>query len=351
MAAVVAAIAAGTAVRGCYNLQLKHCSAWPGKPLSLTSPGACHTPAMRLRVLHETHYDYEPAVQASRHLAHLHPRTTPTQTVLAHALTIDPLPSALEEDTDAWGNGCTRFSLEAAHHSLSVIARSRVETFEPPTPGLTMAWEVAREHLHQSEPHPHTTSVAALVMASPYVPRQQAFADYAAERFEPGRDLAEAARHLAHRIHRDFEYCTLSTDVSTPALHALGLRRGVCQDFAHVMLACLRSLGLAARYVSGYLLTHPAPGQPRLVGGDASHAWVSVYLPDAAGDVGARALNTASGHWWDLDPTNDRPAGADYVTLAIGRDYGDVSPLGGVIQGGGHRHLRVAVTVEPDDLP
>ena len=140
------------------------------------------------------------------------------------------------------------------------------------------------------------------------------------------------------RIHHDFEYETDATDVSTPALEALALRKGVCQDFAHIMLGCLRSLGLPARYVSGYLLTQPPPGKPRLVGADASHAWVSVYLPGA---------NRAGGTWADLDPTNDRMPGEDYVRLATGRDYSDVSPMRGVIHGGANHTLRVAVTVSP----
>jgi transglutaminase-like putative cysteine protease len=169
------------------------------------------------------------------------------------------------------------------------------------------------------------------------VPRDDAFAHYAQASFADGRPLLEAARELTQRIHQDFEYETSATDVNTPALEALALRKGVCQDLAHVMLGCLRSLGLPARYVSGYLLTEPPPGQPRLVGTDASHAWVSVYLPREDGP----------GVWVDLDPTNDRAAGEDYVTLAIGRDFSDVSPMRGVIHGGANHSLRVAVTVTP----
>ena len=166
---------------------------------------------------------------------------------------------------------------------------------------------------------------------------------YAAESFAPGRPLMQAARHLMSRIHADFAYTSNATDAGTPALESLRLRRGVCQDFAHVMIGCLRSLGLAARYVSGYLLTEPPPGQPRLVGADASHAWVSVWSPAADESDGASDDNT----WFDLDPTNDRAAGEDYVTLAIGRDFSDVSPLRGVIHGGDHHVLQVGVTVEP----
>ncbi len=142
------------------------------------------------------------------------------------------------------------------------------------------------------------------------------------------------------RIFADFEYESEATDVSTPALEALQMRKGVCQDFAHIMLACLRSLGLPARYVSGYLLTEPPPGKARLIGSDASHAWVSLYLPGKA---------AAAGSWADLDPTNNRAPGEDYVTVATGRDYSDVSPLRGVLHGGANHKLHVAVTVTPVD--
>ena len=160
----------------------------------------------------------------------------------------------------------------------------------------------------------------------------------------PGRRLIDAARDLMTRIHTDFTYESQSTEVNTPALEALAQRKGVCQDFAHIMIGCLRAMGLPARYVSGYLLTQPPPGQPRLVGSDASHAWVAVYLPDLPGAQEGRG-------WYDLDPTNDRSGwgtpGEDYVTLALGRDYSDISPMRGVIHGGARHTLSVAVTVEP----
>jgi transglutaminase-like putative cysteine protease len=167
---------------------------------------------------------------------------------------------------------------------------------------------------------------------------------YARPSFTPGTPLLLGARDLMRRIHRDFTYASQSTEINTPALEALAQRRGVCQDFAHIMLACLRAQGVAARYVSGYLLTQPAEGQPRLVGSDASHAWVSVYLPDLPDGEGYT-------RWWDFDPTNDRDGcgtpGEDYVTLAVGRDFADVSPLRGVIRGGTNHTLTVGVTVEP----
>jgi transglutaminase-like putative cysteine protease len=203
-------------------------------------------------------------------------------------------------------------------------------------PAASLPWDevVERMRYHRAT---HYDPAAEFAFASPYVPRDDAFAAYAQASFDAGRPLLEAARELMQRIHADFEYATSATDVNTPALRALALRKGVCQDLAHVMLGCLRSLGLPARYVSGYLLTEPPPGQPRLVGSDASHAWASVYLPAGEGP----------GTWLDFDPTNDRLAGEEYVTLAVGRDYSDVSPIRGVIHGGAKHKLRVAVTVTP----
>jgi transglutaminase-like putative cysteine protease len=174
-------------------------------------------------------------------------------------------------------------------------------------------------------------------------------ADFARPVFEPGEPLLACAQALMARIHTEMTYQGGSTGVNTPTLSALAQRKGVCQDFAHIMIGCLRSLGLPARYVSGYMLTHPPEGQPRLIGADASHAWVQVYCPATPGE----SEEPPNGLWVDFDPTNNRCGwgrpGEDYVTLALGRDFGDVSPLRGVIQGGGSHQLTVAVTVAPPD--
>ena len=238
---------------------------------------------------------------------------------------------------DRWGNTRTFFSLTSTHEALTVVADSLVETTAPPAPTSRITWEAARERMRYHR-HAAFDPASEFAFASPYVPRHEDFIAYARPSFTPGRPLLEAARELMTRIHREFEYHVQATDASTPALQSLSLRQGVCQDFAHVFIGCLRSLGLPARYVSGYLLTEPPPGQPRLVGADASHAWASVWLPGEDG---------ADGTWADLDPTNDRAPGEDYVTLAIGRDYADVSPVRGVIHGGGRHQLQVAVTVAP----
>jgi transglutaminase-like putative cysteine protease len=286
---------------------------------------------MLLQIAHETSYRYTPLVRTARHLAHLCPRVTATQQLLSHRLEIAPEPAQRSEAFDAWGNALAFFSLRVAHDALRVTAQSIVQTAPVPAVASTIAWEAVRERLRYRRDGRYEPA-AEFAFASPQVPRDPQFAAYAAPSFPPGRPLLEAAQDLMRRIHADFEYHTAATDVGTPALHALRLRQGVCQDFAHVMLGCLRSLGLAARYVSGYLLTQPPPGATRLVGSDASHAWVSVHLPGA---------------WVDFDPTNCRAPGEDYVTLAFGRDYGDVSPLRGVIRGGARHELQVAVTVTP----
>ena len=291
---------------------------------------------MLLHVLHETAYRYAPAVRTAQHMVHLKPAHTARQQLLSHRLLIDPEPARHNETVDVYGNTRTFFSLQFSHESLRVTAESLVSTTAPREPTISLAWDdvVERIRYHRGT---HYDPASEFAFASPYVPRDKAFADYALPSFPAHRPLADAARELMHRIYEDFEYETTATDVNTPALEALELRKGVCQDLAHVMLGCLRSLGLPARYVSGYLLTEPAAGQPRLVGSDASHAWAAVYLPTPGG----------AGEWLDLDPTNDRAAGEDYVTLAIGRDYSDVSPMRGVIHGGANHRLRVAVTVTP----
>jgi transglutaminase-like putative cysteine protease len=272
-------------------------------------------------------------------MAHLRPEHSARQQLLKHELVIDPEPAQRTEAADVWGNTGTFFSLQGQHDELKVVARSTVSTSAAAVVTSDITWEEAKERMRYHRGASYDPA-AEFVFASPYVPRHAEFRAYAMPSFTSQRPLIEAARDLMARIHDDFEYETEATDVSTPALEALRLRKGVCQDFAHVMLACLRSLGLAARYVSGYLLTEPPPGQARLVGSDASHAWVSVYVP---GD----GLREQGGQWLDLDPTNRRAPGEDYVVLATGRDYSDVSPVRGVIHGGGKHRLHVAVTVSP----
>ncbi len=308
---------------------------------------------MLLHVVHETLYDYTPAVENAHHVVHLKPASNTRQQLISHHLDIDPAPAQQREVVDVYGNLRTFFSFQNAHDRLRVVAESVVST-TPITPikpfwnadelPVSPSWERVREHFRYHAAAAWNPA-AEFLFASPYVPRDDAFAEFARPCFVADRPLAEAAKDLMQRIHRSMVYESLSTEVNTPALEALKQRKGVCQDFAHIMVACCRAMGLPARYVSGYLLTHPAPGQPRLIGSDASHAWASVYCPavNASGEVD----RVMPGCWLDFDPTNDRSPGEDYVTLATGRDFLDVSPMRGVIRGGARHALNVAVTVTP----
>jgi transglutaminase-like putative cysteine protease len=298
---------------------------------------------MDLRITHETVYDYTPAVETAQHMAYLQPLNTRCQTLLSHRLDVSPTPALLTQTIDLYGNHHTFFSLQSPHTQLRIVATSEVRTEAPAAADSRIGWELLRESFRYHSGAAWNPATE-FTFASLHAPRHDEFTAYARPSFGPGVAALDAARELMARIHADFTYETQSTEVSTPALEALAQRKGVCQDFAHIMIACLRGMGLAARYVSGYLLTQPPPGQPRLVGSDASHAWVALYLPDLAD------ANEGNG-WYDLDPTNNREGwntpGEDYVTLATGRDYSDISPIRGVIHGGEQHTLTVAVTVEP----
>lgn len=308
---------------------------------------------MLLRVLHTTTYGYQNSVNMAQHMVHVSPVDTPCQRVLAHTLRITPEPAARSQTTDVFGNQRTFFSLQAPHDTLRVEADSLVETRAPaPLPDSpawrTQSWERVRNHLRYRMGAPYDAA-SEFLFASPHVPRDDAFTAFARPAFATGLPVLEAARALMTRIHTELTYESASTEVNTPALTALEQGKGVCQDFAHIMIGCLRSLGLPARYVSGYLLTQPPPGKPRLIGADASHAWVSVYAPrPASAEAGD---DRDAGAWFHFDPTNDRcgwgSPGEDYVQLATGRDFSDVSPMRGVIQGGANHRLSVAVTVAP----
>ena len=306
---------------------------------------------MKLRITHETLYHYTPIVATAQHVAHLQPPMTPCQSCQHHHLSTEPSASQISSNIDAFGNHRNYWSLPSPHSSLKVTAQSELETFlieEKRLNALTkqvlhLPWENA-VLAYRYRADIASDEATEFAYASHHAPIDTAFSVYAQSSFPPGRNLIDATRHLMQRIHTDFKYESFSTDISTPALKVLENKKGVCQDFAHVMLACLRSLGLAARYVSGYLLTEPAPGQPRLIGSDASHAWISLRIPK---------INPVDGteSWYDFDPTNNRDGwcspGTDYVRLAVGRDFADVSPLRGVLQGGTHHTLSVSVTVEP----
>jgi transglutaminase-like putative cysteine protease len=295
-----------------------------------------------LEIVHETRYDYAAPVSLAHHLAHLQPLDDADQQLLSFDLEIEPTPAHGRDSRDALGNAQRHFSLVTPHDRLRVRASSRVRVqprFAGLQPAASPPWDAVAGSLRYVAGAPLQPQVE-FAMPSPYVPRLEGLRDYAAPSLIPGRPVAEAALELMHRIHADFAYDSDSTEVDTPLARVLEHRRGVCQDFAHLMAGALRMWGLPARYVSGYLLTHAPEGGAAMLGADASHAWVQVWCP---GTPGLPVAGGGAG-WLDLDPTNDLVPGSGHVRLAIGRDYGDVTPLRGVIRGGGGGHtLGVAV--------
>ncbi|MGY0194555.1 transglutaminase family protein [Leptothrix sp. BB-4] len=331
------------------------------------TPATKAASARTLRVLHETRYDHDQPVELAHHVAYLRPRDTDWQRVRDWSLHISPWPDGVDAQAaarldqeleapeaaepdggergfdpapgvqlspDPWGNWRAVFSHSRVHRRLIVRASFVAELRSQPglRPHASPPWEAVAQRLRYQPGQPFDEAVE-FMLPSWFAPRDTALARLAGEVFLPGTPLLSGALALMHLVHRRFEYRPAATSVTTRATDALAQRRGVCQDFAHVMIGAMRSIGLAARYVSGYLLTQPPPGQPRLVGADASHAWVAVWCPVHG--------------WVALDPTNAVTAGADHVTLAWGRDYGDVAPLRGVIRGGDGAVPRVSVTVEP----
>lgn len=296
-----------------------------------------------LDVVHDTGYRYASPVELSQHIAHLRPREDACcQRLLGFEMSVDPPPSHHASDVDGFGNHRAAFSLAYAHDHLLVRATSRVEVRPQPPLDASPPWELARERWRFRAGAAYDEA-AAFRFASPQV-GAAALADpelraFALASFTPGRALHEAATELMHRVHAAIRYVPQSTTVGTPVQEVFAQRRGVCQDQAHLMIALLRSLGFAVRYVSGYLRTEPAGGEPRLVGADASHAWVALACP--VSDGGADAVR-----WLELDATNDRLAGTDHVRVAWGRDFTDVTPLAGVIRGGGAHTLSVRVSTQ-----
>jgi transglutaminase-like putative cysteine protease/uncharacterized alpha-E superfamily protein len=283
------------------------------------------------RVSHRTTYEYGGPVEQSYNEAHLHPRATGFQECGSHTLEIDPEPLSRSEYLDPFGNAVTVFVVAGGFERLSVTATSEVSIHPIPSPSASLPWESA-QWLLDIDRQPGSRHARQYRSPSRLVPASPDLAEYALPSFGPGRPIVDAAVDLASRIHRDFIYEPGFTSVTTPLLDVLAYRRGVCQDFAHLAVGCVRSMGLAARYVSGYIETIPPEGQERLVGADASHAWFSVYVPGWG--------------WVDVDPTNDQVVSDTYVTTAWGRDYWDVSPLRGSVEGGGMSHtLDVAVDV------
>ena len=289
---------------------------------------------MIYKISHRTTYKYKYPVSFGNHVACLKPRSFACNQLMGNELHIHPTPTTCTQRVDYFGNLLCFFIVQEPHEELIVEARSEVVVHDKAAQSTqpSLPWEESARPLadyHSQE----ELEAYEFQFESPLIRKRPQFAAYALESFTPGRPMREALLDLTARIHNDFRFDAKVTTVKTPAEEVFKKRRGVCQDFAHVQLACLRSINLAARYVSGYLRTYPPPGRPRLVGADASHAWVSAYC---------RGIG-----WLDMDPTNNVAPSDGHVTLAWGRDYADVSPLRGLILGGGGHTLKVAVDMEP----
>lgn len=288
---------------------------------------------MKLRVVHRTSYVYGEPATTSHHEARLTPRQSESQRTITHDLEIAPNPSSWRARLDYFGNRTHYFGLTEPHRRLDVTVTSLVETSRDELPNFasTPSCKAVGELL-VSERRRDVLQATQMRFASPLVPLCSELAEYAAPSFAANPPILQAAVDLMARIHHDFSYDPTATTATTPLQSVIQSRRGVCQDFSHVMVGCLRAMGLGARYVSGYLRTHPPPGKERLIGADATHAWVSVWVPELG--------------WVDFDPTNCLCPGEEHITLAVGRDFADVTPLRGVILGGGRHLLEVSVDVE-----
>ena len=292
----------------------------------------------RYRIRHETQYDYTGEVVHAHHLLHLMPRETAHQSCSAYSLSIDPQPTVNVAATDGFGNPVMRLEFDRPHHRLAVVSEMKVEVRERriPSPHQVEPWERVRNQLAYvaRPPGAERLDAAGYRAESPHVRIKQVFTEYGADCFTTGRPILEAVNALMMKLYKEMTYAPGETHIATPLMQILKKRRGVCQDYAHLMIACLRAQGLAARYVSGYLRTIPREGADALVGADASHAWVAAWCPPSG--------------WVEYDPTNGVRAGLDHIALAWGRDFGDVSPLRGVIVGGGRHTLAVRVSVVPE---
>ncbi|TVS16201.1 MAG: transglutaminase family protein [Gammaproteobacteria bacterium] len=294
---------------------------------------------MRYRVTHTTHYDYTDTVTLCHNEARLTPSSEGRQQCGRYLLTVTPTPKIMRERRDYFGNRVTYFGVESPHSELIVNMVSEVITEAAPTQlqlGAERPWEEVRDALVRGD-EADLRLMQHFLLDSPLVRTLPELSGYALESFTPGRGIMEAAMDLTHRIYADFSYDSTATTISTPLSQVWKDRRGVCQDFAHLAIASLRGIGLAAGYVSGYLETLPPAGAKKLVGSDASHAWLSLYVPDVG--------------WLEFDPTNDQMPTEQYIVLARGRDYADVSPLNGVIYGGGPHTMDVSVDVLDLDAP
>jgi len=294
----------------------------------------------RYRVTHQSVYRYSEPVTLSHQQLHLTPRPLDYQRSRSYQITISPAPTRRYDGIDPFGNPVTEIAIETAHSELDIVAEGVVEIadYKPPDIKSGPVWNAVREQFAYRagwKPGAGVLEATQFLFESPHARIMRDLRAYASDCFEADWPLLDATRSLMRKIHRDFKYDPGATTVSTSVMKFLEQKRGVCQDYAHLMISCLRSTGLAARYVSGYVLTRPTSGGARPVGADASHAWVSVFVPDCG--------------WVDFDPTNNVLPSDEHITVGWGRDFSDVTPLRGVINGGGKQTLEIKVTVEPDD--
>jgi transglutaminase-like putative cysteine protease len=289
---------------------------------------------MNYHITHRTLYDYAAPVSVSQHVARLEPLGTAMQSCESFTLQVFPEPALRKTRTDYFGNQLCFFAIQEIHSRLEIITHSRVtvRTEKPAQNESAAAWESVAE-MFRDPVSPEVVGPYEFVFDSPQIRASPELFDYARESFAAGTPLIAGARELTQRIFKDFKFDPKATTVATPLEEVWQNRRGVCQDFAHLGIACLRSLGLPARYVSGYLRTRTPEGVPRLVGADASHAWFSIFSPGIG--------------WVDFDPTNNVQPAGEHITVACGRDFGDVSPVAGILTGGGRHSVKVAVDVEP----
>ncbi len=287
---------------------------------------------MQYKISHITRYQHGDVASLSHNELFLTPRQTPIQNCVKTAITLSPDPSTFSQRMDFFGNTVTTTTIQGGHTTLEITATSQVVLTPPPpiNPEQTPAWDQVKQILWQHAT-PETLEAFQFVFASPMIPVAERFAAWTRDLFQPGTPILKAVLALTDRIFTQFKYDPGATTTTTSVDAAFDMKRGVCQDFAHIEIACLRSLGLCARYVSGYLHTMPPPGKEKLVGADASHAWLSIFIPGMG--------------WVDLDPTNNVIPTDQHLTLAWGRDYGDVTPVKGTVLGGGKHRLSVSVDV------
>jgi len=283
-------------------------------------------------ISHKTFYIYSTPVSQSHHIVRLAPREVVNQTIVQHSLFIEPTPTSRTDGVDHLGNPASWLSIESKHSEFVVHARTGVSVEKPGDidPERTLAWDRIRDVLSDPNCQPDL-DVMRYLAPSRLTGADSDVAAYARQSFKRGRPTISAASELMSRIYNEFEFDTSATDVSTPLFEVLATRRGVCQDFSHLMLACVRAMGVPARYVSGYIRTYPPEGVQSLLGADATHAWVSVWSPESG--------------WVDMDPTNNKVLQDEHIAIAYGRDYDDVSPIRGVLLGGSEHTVAVSVDV------